>query len=438
MEASGQGHGAAVAAGYGVVLAGFAALIVLPVLTRPTGDWEQVYLAAARQLRTGGDVWAGGTSYVYPPFGALAAVPFTGLSRSLGLVAWAVMNLVALAVVLAGAWRLAGGRGLPASRADHLAFWLGGACAAGFLLDAAANWQTDLLIAAGVVAGCGCLVRGRPLAAGGLLGAAAAFKCTPLLFAPYLVWKRRVLAAATVPTVTLTLNLLPDLIYPPADGHSRLWLWKDRFLSPMTRADYDPGMWASAVGFNHSLAGVTLRLFAYDRVGGGGPAAAVVRSDRPSAADLKRLNLTLAALLGLVALVALARRRDEVMPGPVFAAEVGIVVTLMLLLSPMSSKPHFGLLLVPQLAVVRVGLAHRDRCLLGIGGLAAVAGLAAGKDVVGRAAYEVLMWNGLVCGTTLLLFVGCCLVCRRYGAMGINPIGKATSDITLAARRQAA
>jgi hypothetical protein len=80
----------------------------------------------------------------------------------------------------------------------------------------------------------------------------------------------------------------------------------------------------------------------------------------------------------------------------------------------MSSKPHFCLLLVPQLALVRIGWAHRDRLLLGLAAVVAVAGLGTGKDIVGRAAYEFLLWNGLVFWMTVALFLGCCHARYRY------------------------
>src|SRR5262245_24613226 len=86
--------------GYRVVLLGVFVLLALPVYLRPTGDWEQVYLGAAKNLRTGADVLSGGTAYVYPPFGALCAVPFTFLPRTAGLIAWAAVNALALAVIL--------------------------------------------------------------------------------------------------------------------------------------------------------------------------------------------------------------------------------------------------------------------------------------------------------------------------------------------------
>jgi hypothetical protein len=386
--------------------------LAIPVLTRATGDWETVYLAAARNLRSGADLLDNGSGYVYPPFGALVAVPFTFLPRGLGLTAWVVVNVAAVAVMLVGAWRLTGGRALPGrpgtGRVDHAAFWLGGLCAAGFILDAAANWQTDLIIGGLLVGGAWLLATGRGLSAGVAFGAAAAFKCTPLLFAPYLLWKRQFAGAIAVVVVAVGLNVLPDLFYPPTDGKPRVVVWKDRFLAPMADRDRDPGVWASAVGYNHSLAGVNLRWFAYDRTMVNRQSVAVPKADRLSANDLKQLNRAIASVLGLVALVSLWRRSREIAPGPVFAAELGVVFALMLLLSPMSSKPHFGILLLPQLALVRAGFAHRDRVLLATALLVGAAGLCTGKDIVGRAVYELLLWNGLIFGMTMALFLGSC------------------------------
>jgi len=393
------------------LLTGLFVLLTMQFFTRSTGDWETVYLSAAKHLREHGDVLDTKNGYVYPPFGALFAVPFTLLPRTAGIVAWAVVNLLAATVILVGAWRLTGGCGLPGctgtTTPDYIAFWLGGLLVVGFMLDTAANWQSDLVIGAILICGCVLLTGGRSIAAGLTFGVAAAFKCTPLLFAPYLLWKRRFVAAGAVVVAAVGLNLLPDVAYPPSDGKTRLVVWKDRFLTPMSDANRDPGQWASAVSFNHSLAGFNLRVFAYERTGVK-ELPVVPRTERPSAVALKRLNLAWVGVMGLIALVAFWRRSGEITTGPVFAAELGVVFALMLMLSPMSSKPHFTILLLAQLAIVRVGFLNRDRVLLGLALLIGLGGLCTGKDIVGRTVYDFMMWNGLLFFMTLGLFLGCC------------------------------
>lgn len=373
----------------GVLVGVFLAALAAPILCRKPSNWATVYVPAADRLRSGGDVYEWKQPvYAYPPFGALVAVPFADLSPGAGRAAWLAVNVVAALA----------------------AFGLGAACAAGFLLDVTANWQTDLVVAALLVSGCGLLVRERGLAAGVLFGLAAALKCTPLLFAPYLLCKRQWLGAAAVVAVAVSANYLPDVLYPPPDGVPRLERWAGCYLGTVARSDVDPGTWASEVGYNHSLAGVLNRWLTVDRIETDDRSGAVPRADRPTTAELKRL--VWAAQAGLVLLAAVVMWRRAAAPPP--AAEFGIVLTLMLLLSPMSSKPHFCTLLVPQLLLVRLGWVRRDRLLIALTVAAAVLGLLSNKDAVGRQAYDILLWNGAVFGTALLLFLGCCYARWRY------------------------
>jgi hypothetical protein len=405
---------------YSVFVALFLVGLAAPILVRKPSNWATVYVPAGDRLRSGHDIYEWKDPiYAYPPFGALVAVPFVGLSPAAGRVAWLAVNVVAGLALLRGAWRLTGGTSLPRSpgtgRADVAAFWLGAVCAAGFLLDVTANWQTDLLVAALLVGGCTLVVRNRGVAAGVLFGLAAALKCTPLLFAPYLAWKRQWLGAVAVGAVAVGASCLPDAIYPPPGGQPRLVRWAELYLGTVARADVDPGVWASEVSFNHSLAGVSNRWLTVDRIVIDGWSGAVPRTDRVSTAELKRIVWWAQGGLVLLAVVALWRKPTGTQAAP-WAAEFGIVLTLMLLLSPMSSKPHFCTLLLPQLLLVRLGWDRRDRLLIGLTVVTAVLGLIANKDVVGRRAYDLVLWNGAVFANCLLLFLGCSYARWRYAA----------------------
>jgi hypothetical protein len=103
-----------------------------------------------------------------------------------------------------------------------------------------------------------------------------------------------------------------------------------------------------------------------------------------------------------------ARRRAAGAPPP--AGEYGLVVILMLMLSPMSSKPHFCTLLLPGFFLARAAVERRDllpRLLLGG---AILAGLVSNKDLVGRLAYDTVIWYGSVFWNAVLLFAGCAVV----------------------------
>src|SRR5207249_12018679 len=128
-------------------------------------------------------------------------------------------------------------------------------------------------------------------------GLAAAAKCTPLPFAAYFAWSGRYRAAAAVVGVAVAANLLPDALYPAPDGHARLGEWAARFVTPVARADVDPGYWHTGMQMNHSLGGVARRLFTADLGSANGVRLPVPRADRVDPGLLKAA--VLAAWCGL-------------------------------------------------------------------------------------------------------------------------------------------
>ncbi len=412
----------------------FVALLVVfaaPCLLRKPGDWEKVYVPAAERLRAGGDVFDERTGFIYPPVAALAAVPAAVLPHAAGRCLWWVANAVAGVVVFAGAWRLAGGlltdpRTWP--RSEVASFWLGLSAAVGFTLDAVTNQQTDLILAAFVIGGAWLVLSGRDTAGGGWIGLAAAAKCTPLLFAGYFAWTGRWRAAAAVVGVAVGVNLLPDILYPTVDGHARLGEWATRFLGSVTNPKVDPGVWYSGVQFNHSLAGVSNRLFTADLTSLNGVRFPVPRAERVGPTTLKLGVLAAGSGLALLAGVAAWRRRTDVRPA--FAAEVGMAFALMLLLSPMSSKPHFCTLILPAWVVARAA-ANGSLALRGIAVGAAACGLAANKDLVGARVYDTILWYGLIPAGTALLFAGCWLVRWQSGREPAVPVVEPQPELAL-------
>jgi len=388
--------------------------LIRPLCSRGQSDWELVYLPAAERLTRGEELLQ--ASFVYPPVNAYFGLPFLGLSSNAARVAWLAVNVAALAVLVAVAWRVAGGGRLqgpvPASRTEHAIFGLGLACGIYFALDAITNQQSDLVVAALVVVGCWALVGGRAVRAAVLFGVAAGVKCTPLLFAPYLAWRGRWLAAAVVPLVAVGINLLPDWTHPPAlpTEVPRLVHWAKTYLVPMADKNHDAGTWASSIAFNHSLAGLSNRLLVHERPEPG-QVRIDVRPDRVDPATLKRIVLgTGLALLG-VALLASWRGARAASANPALtslALECSLVLLLMLFLSPQSSKPHFCTLLLPGFCLARAAVVGRRRDLAAFLAAAIACGLASNKDLVGRSAYDFVMWFGSVTATAGFLFVGCC------------------------------
>ena len=95
------------------------------------------------------------------------------------------------------------------------------------------------------------------------------------------------------------------------------------------------------------------------------------------------------------------------------AFEFGMVITLMLLMSPMSSMAHFGTLVLPGFCLARYAVINRDRTVGSLVVCAAILGILSNKDPVGAKAYTALLWCGVVTANTFLLWLGCVIALAR-------------------------
>ena len=374
-----------------VALSVFGLGIGLACLLQKPKDWDEVYLRAALRLRAGENILRDG--YAYPPFQAVLAAPFTYLPHTAARILWACTNAIAACVIISGAWRLSGGGSAPHGHTHDVRecsiFALGLAAAIGFLFDAVTNAQTDLILAALVIGGCWASADRKRVLGPVLIGLAAAGKCAPLLFAPWFALRRRWIPALTIFAVAIFANLVPDLVFPPATGGLRLAEWARTYLGAVLGRNYVPGTWATAIEFNHSLAGMLNRLL---------PASAL------------RVTWAIVALaLLVIAAITIYRSRSNRLSnsGTNDRFEIGMVLTSMLLLCPISSKPHFCVLLLPAWTIARAALTRRDRVLLTVAVLCAFCGLLSNKDLVGAQVYGVIKWYGVITFETLLLFGAC-------------------------------
>ncbi len=284
--------------------------LAVPFCLRPDKkDWDNSFIPAAMHLRAGESIYQDG--YVYPPFMAWLAVPFSHAPGLPGKLAFYLVNVVAIIVILRTTWRLTGGGRLegdpPVPLREHVMLALGLLTGIYYALDAFSNQQVDLVIAAALLLGCGALVARRELLAGVWIGLAAAMKTTPLLFVPYLLWRGWWRTAMCVIVVAVSVNILPDITHPPADGVLRLRHWAADHVAPLAESGHPPVMWFTGPGFNHSVAGVTSRWLQAERVWRGDAAVITPRSN-VSATTLKFVTYMIcAALLGAVVSVMRAR-----------------------------------------------------------------------------------------------------------------------------------
>ena len=366
--------------------------LAIPFVTRKKSEWDDVYRAAGRRLLAGEGLYPTGTSYAYPPLSAALVAPLAHADDRAARIAWYAVNVAFIAGLLALGWRAARGP-VPVVR-EPAVFWIGMAVGFPFVLHALAHQQNDAIVAAVVIGGCYCLARGRGFAGATCFGLAAAVKCTPLLFAPYLLVKGRPFAAAWVFAVAAGASLAPDLVSRPTDAPCHLAKWYSYYIVPQLNPDRPPGVWASEIIYNQSVVGAANRWF----------------GESVPPRDLKRSVYGLFA--GLAALALYAMRRGARQPDAI-AWECSLVLSAMLLLSPMSSVPHFATLLLPGWLLAHAVLRERRYELLPFLAAMVLGALASNKDLLGGTAYTAGLRAGSVMFAAVAAFGGCALALAR-------------------------
>ncbi len=424
---------------YSVAAAALFIGLAVPFLSRRQSEWRNVFVTAAEILRQGGDLYQPRNGFAYPAFMAWAALPFTFVPMPVERTAWLAVNLICLTLLARWAWRLAGGGRLQGqasvARGEHGAAVLGLLCGAPFLWNCMNHQQTDIVIGALLLGGCVLLNRERSLSAAVCFGLAAAMKCTALLWAPYLMWRRRSAAAVCVAAVAFGANLLPDLVSRPPVESTWLGEYWTHCLKGLASEDRYPGTWGSDVIYNQSLAGSARRWLTTSWAWTADDCAVVERAESLGGPRAARAGVYAAALVLLLGTLWAAgrplRRPGPDAPGEVGqqALECGAMLLLMLLLSPMSSLAHFGVLTLPGFCLGRAAVARRDGRVWAILAAAAALAITANKALVGGRVYSLTLWYGSVMGETLILLLGCCLLLwegRKVAALrATTPAGAA-------------
>src|SRR5947209_10165131 len=79
-------------------------VLSVPLCRRHSGDWDNVYVPAAKHIVASEIMFQDG--FVYPPVNALLAMPVISLPPIVGVIGWYAVSSVALICLVQAAWRL--------------------------------------------------------------------------------------------------------------------------------------------------------------------------------------------------------------------------------------------------------------------------------------------------------------------------------------------
>ena len=362
----------------------------------------ETYPQAASCLWHGQMLQACDPGFTYPPFFALVMLPLAPMPLWLRDFVWYGVTLAATF----GAFKLSetiACKSLAAPLARAELFWLrlfALLLSAKLILAVFENQAYDALVLVAILLGLAALSEDRPLAAGASLALAAALKATPLIFLPYLLWKRYFAAAAAFVLVYATASILPDMFFAPAGSPGYFSTWLGEVAGPafgINPAGAPLAFWDGANILNHSLRGAV--------------ALNVDEAHHRSLFDAALGAADGCFIVVVGTLLAVSPRRPQSI-----AIDGSLLLVAMLMLSPMTSRSHYVALLLPYMTL----LAHswRDQRSAGLG--RAVLALSftlvtlAGNDAVGRA-FTVWAYrhSAMVLGTLVLLIYFAVLVIER-------------------------
>jgi len=375
------------------------------------GDWYKTYLPSAKHLWNGQSIYHTGDGYIYPPFPALFALPFACLPGILPHLMWYAVIVAGFIFMCRWSWRLAGGPTLQGRifprPIEHVAFLLALIPGATYAFNCISHSQTDIVIGFAIIAGCVAMTRGKSLLAATLYGLAAAMKGPALIWFPYLIARRKPLAAVWMIAVFTGVNLAPNLI----DHRPTLLLvnWVHDYLAPAKSAkNVYPDVWYSES--NQSLLGSITRWSTTRWEWRGNTYEQRIPLARPATPG--KLKLILFGSYGMLLVILadalgwwpkpLDRSSGSIRP----ALEFGLVVSLMLICSPMAAKAQWGILMLPGFCLVRLCILRRDPVLT----FCFVAGWlawAASQNFLGKNGVFVGLWYGAVLWNALIWFAGC-------------------------------
>jgi hypothetical protein len=317
--------------------------------------------AMIRDVFTGTNIYVGRNEYPNPPVMAVILRPFAELPPVAGAMAWFYAKVLMAGLAAVWAFRLAG-PGVPdAARAAAVLLTL--PALMGDLTHNNVNIFILFLLA-------GCLElyrRGRDLGAGAVLGLAVACKVTPALFLAFFVWKRawRVVAGGAAGLV-LALAVVPGLAFGWGRNAELLTDWYKLMVErPVLKGE------VTSEHPNQAVVGVVYRLLTespsfvgYHQTPAGDipyPAAFHNLCDigRPAAWWVVK-GFTAAFAVAVVLLCRAPRAERQ---GWRFAAESGLIVMGMLLLSERTWKHHGTVLLIPAAALAYAAMSELPRAV---------------------------------------------------------------------------
>ena len=396
-------------------------------------DGLTLYTKAAARMTQGESIYRMEEgAFTYPPLFAVPFVAFLYVAESALNLLWYVLNITLLVYIFYRLHRrvqpVLGGAHSTRSQPTLYLFWIVlGVMSVRFVLAPLQNSSHDLLLFFVLFCAIDAYCSARPIVSAVGAGIAAALKATPLLFAPWYLWQRKFVAFAVCLLVIACCCFLPDVLFPSNSGQSWIGTWHDTYVANIRPGESAASKkaWVAWNNLNQSLAGTLYRIFT--------PPPGQ-QADLPNVCYwtmpptyLKRLILVsqLAILAGLLWTIrpSLAKNMTTAQRSFHRLGEGGMVLAAMVLLSPMSSKSHFCVLLVPFGFCLADYLTRQRTIVATVTFTCCAVLLFTGKDLLGKALGDhILAFGSMTWVTVMIFFLNGRVLLQRSSAVESVPL----------------
>jgi hypothetical protein len=366
-------------------------------------DGMTLYPKAAACMLNGRPIGSCSSGFTYPPLFGFMMIPFVFLPMWLRNVLWYAM----LIGCTFGSFRLAESLvcqslGIQFDKQELTRFRLVSfALVLNFVLADLENQAYDVLVLLFLLIGLIGLTREKPIWSVIGFGLGAALKATPLLFFPYILFRKGWKLFTLCVLCYLTLSLLPDLFLSVEDG---LTTYYGNWIRQVALQPFFPGdsggmgrFWEGENNLNQSLRAFVYRITLGMHI-------------------QQHFTPVLYGVYGLCLLYMLWVFSRSFKLQNYVVLDGSLLIIGMLLLSPMSSKSHFVVLMLPFM-VITAYMMTDQRLRTGLiltSVLSSALNNLTSKDLVGRQLSVMAgYWGSVTLGTiTLALAIGYLVSCK--------------------------
>ncbi|MBI3804623.1 MAG: DUF2029 domain-containing protein [Nitrospirae bacterium] len=353
-----------------------------------------LYPVAANCLLSGQPFIPCAPTFTYPPLFAFLMIPFAPLPIGLRNLLWYILSIS----ILYCSFRLCESlilKTFEVKFSPNQLYWfrlLSLAVGLKLILAVLENQAYDYLVFFFILLGLYGLMEKKDFSAAFGIAMAAALKVTPLLFFPYLLLRRKWKVFAWCVLIYLFVSFLPDLFFSAGETQTSYFgKWVQDIVRPalsQQETASTPHFWAGENPLNQSLRSLVYRVVVAFNL----------------TADFKKILYAVYALflfsLSLVLLKASRLKNPYILDG-------SVLLIGMLMLSPMSSKSHFIVLILPYMTVLAYLLTQQNqsRVLGALLALSFILNSLTSKDLIGRTVANFFLLIGCITLGTLLLLI---------------------------------